>query len=84
MRIEWSPAARASARRFLADQPGMRAIGSLVEGLIADPLPADGFHRGDYHRLRTGAYRVTYVVEADIVTIERVDRSPAADGRQGL
>jgi mRNA-degrading endonuclease RelE of RelBE toxin-antitoxin system len=84
VRLEWSPAGRASARRFLADQPGMRAIGSLVEGLTADPVPADGFHRGDYHRLRTGPYRVIYVIEDDIVTIERVDRSPADGGRQGL
>jgi hypothetical protein len=27
----------------------------------------------DYRRLRVGAYRVMYVVEDDIITIERVD-----------
>jgi mRNA-degrading endonuclease RelE of RelBE toxin-antitoxin system len=33
-----------------------------------------GFHRGRYHRLRTGTYRIMYVVEEDSITIERVDR----------
>ena len=84
MRIEWSPAARASARRYLADQPGLRAIGFLIEDLGTDPFPADGFHRGDYHRLRTGPYRVIYVVQDGIITIERVDRSGGDGGRQGL
>jgi len=34
----------------------------------------EAFHRGDYHRLRAGPYRVVYVVEGEMVTIERVDR----------
>lgn len=74
MRIEWSPAARATARRYMADQDGMRAIGAAVAGLAFDPCPAEGFHRGDYHRLRVGAYRVVYIVEGDLITVERVDR----------
>ena len=74
MRIEWSPAARATARRYLADQDGMRAIGAAVAGLAVDPYPAEGFHRGDYHRLRVGPYRVVYIVEGDLITVERVDR----------
>ena len=74
MRIEWSPAARATARRYMADQDGMRAIGAAVAGLAADPYPDEGFHRGDYHRLRVGPYRVVYVVEGDLITVERVDR----------
>jgi hypothetical protein len=41
VRIEWSPAARASARRYL---------------------------------LKVGRYRIKYVVEDDLITIERVDR----------
>jgi mRNA-degrading endonuclease RelE of RelBE toxin-antitoxin system len=36
--------------------------------------PAEGFHRGDYHRLRVGTYRVMYVIDGDVITIERVDR----------
>jgi mRNA-degrading endonuclease RelE of RelBE toxin-antitoxin system len=72
--IEWSPAARASARRYMADQDGMRAIGAAVASLADDSLPAEGFHAGEYHRLRVGSYRVVYVVEGDLITITRVDR----------
>lgn len=47
---------------------------AAVAGLAGDPYPAEGFHRGDWHRLRVGAYRVLYAVEADLVTVVRVDR----------
>jgi mRNA-degrading endonuclease RelE of RelBE toxin-antitoxin system len=52
----------------------MQAIGAAVSALAADPDPADAFVRGGYRRLKVGAYRIMYVVEADILTIERVDR----------
>jgi hypothetical protein len=42
---------------LMAGQDGMRAIGAAVAGLAVDPYPAEGFHRGDYHRLRVGPYR---------------------------
>jgi ParE toxin of type II toxin-antitoxin system, parDE len=58
----------------MEDQPGMRSIGSAVAALAADPYPADAFHRGDYHRLRVGRYRVVYILEEDLITIGRVDR----------
>ncbi len=74
MRIEWSPAARASARRHMEDQDGMRAIGAAVAALALDPFPPEAFHRGDYHCLRVGRFRVVYVVEIDLITVERVDR----------
>jgi mRNA-degrading endonuclease RelE of RelBE toxin-antitoxin system len=74
VKIEWSPTARASARRCMEDQDGMRSIGRAVAALAADPYPADAFHRGDYHRLRVGRYRVVYVIEGDLITVERVDR----------
>jgi mRNA-degrading endonuclease RelE of RelBE toxin-antitoxin system len=61
----------------MADQDGMRAIGAAVAALAKDPLPVDGFHAGEYHRLRVGAYRVVYVVEDDLITVIRVDRSSA-------
>jgi hypothetical protein len=41
--------------------------------LALEPNPPDAFIRGDYRRLRVGVYRVMYVVEDDIITIERVD-----------
>lgn len=74
MRIEWSPAARASARRYLADQDGMRSIGAAITALTSDPYPPEAFHRGDYHRLRVGRFRVVYVIDGDLITVERVDR----------
>jgi mRNA-degrading endonuclease RelE of RelBE toxin-antitoxin system len=74
MRIEWSPKARASARRYMDDQDGMRAISAAVATLAADPSPPAAFIRGDYRRLRVGPYRVKYVVDDDVITIERVDR----------
>jgi hypothetical protein len=74
VKIEWSPAARASARRYLEDQDGMRQIGAAVAALAADPHPLEAFHRGDYHRLRVGRFRVAYVIDGDLITVERVDR----------
>ena len=74
MTIQWAPTAVASARRYLHDQVGMRAIVAAVDDLAEDPYPAAGFHRGRYHRLRVSAYRVLYVIDGDLITIERVDR----------
>jgi mRNA-degrading endonuclease RelE of RelBE toxin-antitoxin system len=79
VKIEWSPAARASARRYMEDQDGMRAIGAAVAALVLEPYPLEGFHEGEYHRLRAGRFRVIYVVEDDLITVERVDRLD--DGR---
>jgi mRNA interferase RelE/StbE len=73
VRIEWSPKARASARRFMDDQDGMHAIDVAVAALVLDPNPQNAFIRGDYRRLRVGPYRVMYVVDGDVITIERVD-----------
>lgn len=76
MKIEWTPVAVASARRYMHDQDGMRAIGAAVAALADDPYPSppEGFHRGRYHRLRVGVYRIMYVVDEDVITIERVDQ----------
>jgi mRNA-degrading endonuclease RelE of RelBE toxin-antitoxin system len=76
VKIRWTPAAAASARRFTHDQDGMRAIGAAVAGLTEDPLPARAFYRGRYHRLRVDRYRIRYVIDGDVITVERVDRVP--------
>lgn len=76
MKLRWSPAAIASARRYVLDQAGLHAIGSAVGALADDPYPPGGFHRGRYHRLRVGPYRVLYLVDGDLITVERVDRVP--------
>lgn len=52
----------------------MRRIGVAVAALEADPYPPEAFHRGDYHRLRVGRFRVVYVIDGDLITVERVDR----------
>ncbi len=36
----------------------MRAIDAAVAALAGDPYPGEAFHRGEYHRLRVGPYRV--------------------------
>ena len=74
MRIEWSPVALASARRYMADQRGIREVSAAVAALAIDPDPPNAFVRGDYRRLRVGRYRIMYVVDDDLITIERVDR----------
>ena len=58
----------------MSDQKAMRAIGEVVAGLADDPYPPEAFRRGEYHRIRVGSYRVIYIVDDDVITIERVDR----------
>jgi len=74
VKIEWSPAARISAHRYISDQDGMQAIGVAVSALAAAPNPPAAFVRGDYRRLKVGSYRIMHVVEVAVITIERVDR----------
>ncbi|HKA96647.1 MAG TPA: type II toxin-antitoxin system RelE/ParE family toxin [Streptosporangiaceae bacterium] len=74
MRVEWLPTARASARRFMADQAGMRAIGIAVAQLSESPYPPEAFRWGELLRLRVGPYRIMYTVEGDLITILRVER----------
>lgn len=52
----------------------MAAVVTAVDALGADPYPAESFRRGDMHRLRTGPYRIMYMVEGDLITIDRIDR----------
>jgi mRNA-degrading endonuclease RelE of RelBE toxin-antitoxin system len=74
VRAEWSPRAVTTASRFLEDADGMRTVVAALDALAADPYPADSFRWGDMFRLRSGRYRIMYVVENDLITIERVDR----------
>ena len=74
MNIRWSPAAVSLVRSYMHDQDGIRAIGVAVAALAGDRYPPEAFHRGRYHRLRVGRYRVMYFIDSDLITIERVDR----------
>jgi mRNA-degrading endonuclease RelE of RelBE toxin-antitoxin system len=51
----------------------MREIAAAVSALADDPRPPEAFVRGDYRRLKAGPYRVMYVLEDDLITVERVD-----------
>jgi mRNA interferase RelE/StbE len=77
VRVEWLPTARASARRFMTDQAGMRAIGTAVARLSGNPYPPEAFRWGEVLRLRVGPYRIMYTVEGELITILRVDRRGA-------
>ena len=57
----------------MADQEGMRDVGAAVSALADDPSPPEAFVRGAYRRLKIGPYRVMYIVEDELITVERVD-----------
>ena len=57
----------------MADQEGMRAVGAAVSALADNPSPPEAFVRGAYRRLKIGPYRVMYIVEGELITVERVD-----------
>lgn len=74
MKIEWSPAAKRSAARFMRDQDGMRRLLAAIDQLADEPRPLEAFVRGEYHRLRVGPYRVMYLVQDQLITVDHVDR----------
>ena len=39
----------------MCDQAGLHAVVAAVASLTEDPYPAEGFHRGDWHRLQVTA-----------------------------
>jgi hypothetical protein len=71
-------------------QPGMSAVVAALDAVTKDPYPEESFRWGAKHRLRVGKYRIMYVVEGDLITIQRVDRvrgldrGPVEVGRQFL
>jgi mRNA-degrading endonuclease RelE of RelBE toxin-antitoxin system len=74
VRIEWSPRAITTASRFLPDRAGIAAVLEAIDVLAEDPCPARSFAWGEMLRLRVGPYRVMYVVEGDLITVDRIDR----------
>jgi hypothetical protein len=52
-----------------------RETGVAVAGSAENPFPPEGFHRGAYHGLRVGPYRVVYIVDDDaLITAGRLGR----------
>jgi mRNA-degrading endonuclease RelE of RelBE toxin-antitoxin system len=74
VKAEWSPRAIATASRFLEDRTGLEEVLAAVDALTAGPCPPEAFRWGDIYRLHAGRYRIMYVVEDDVITIQRVDR----------
>ncbi len=74
MKVEWSPRAVTTASRFLDDGEGMRAVVAALDALATDPYPAQSFPWGQMQRLRAGKYRIMYIVDGYLVTIDRIDR----------
>ena len=73
MRVRWTPTAAALARRYLRDQEGMRSIGAAVAFLPTTRTRRKRFTEADTTGC-VGQYRVMYVVDGDVITIDRVDR----------
>ncbi len=78
MRVEWSPRAIRAASLFLENPEELTVVLAAVDALADDPYPPESFRWGQVRRLRVGRYRVMYVVEGDLITIDRVGR--VADG----
>jgi hypothetical protein len=78
VRVEWSPGGVTTAPRFLEDGPGLSAVMAALDALAQDPYPEESFRWGDMLRLRVGKYRIMYVIEGDLITIQRVDRVSGA------
>jgi mRNA interferase RelE/StbE len=72
--VEWSPRGVTTASRFLDDTAGMRVVVAALDTLARDPYPAESFRWGNMLRLRVGRYRIMYIVEGDLITIQRIDR----------
>lgn len=63
-----------SLGRYMDDPAGLAEVMDAIDALAADPRPPGSFHRGDYHRLRVGRYRVLYQITKDTVLIRHIAR----------
>ena len=73
-RVTIAEAVALSPSRYLNDPGGLAAVLDAIDALAADPRPAGSVHRGDYHRLRAGRYRVLSEITGDLITATRVGR----------
>lgn len=63
----------------MRDQDGMHRLLAAIDLLAENPRPPEAFARGEYHRLRVGPYRVMYLVQDQLITIDHVDRIAGHD-----
>ena len=66
-----------SLGRYMDDPAGLAEVLSAIDALAGDPRPPASFHRGEYHRLRSGRYRVFYDLTEDTVVVRHIGRVAA-------
>ncbi|MFF8728217.1 type II toxin-antitoxin system RelE/ParE family toxin [Streptomyces sp. NPDC015171] len=69
--IIFEPHALDTAARFLEDDPaGLAKVLDAIDELAHDPRPmASAAYGPDIRRLRVGAYRVLYIIDAAVIRI---------------
>jgi mRNA interferase RelE/StbE len=63
-----------SLGRYMDDPAGLAEVMDAIDALAVGPRPPGSFHRGDYHRLRAGRYRVLYQITEDTVLVRHIAR----------
>ena len=63
--------------RYLDDPAGLAEVLDALDTLADDVRPPGSFHRGEYHRLRIGRYRVLYDITEETVLVRHIARVAA-------
>ena len=63
-----------SLGRYMDEPAGLAEVLDALDTLADDARPPGSFHRGDYHRLRIGRYRVLYDITEEIVLVRHIAR----------
>jgi len=63
--------------RYLDDPAGLAEVLDALDTLADDARPPESFHRGEYHRLRIGRYRVLYDITEETVLVRHIARVAA-------
>jgi len=66
-----------SLGRYLDDPAGLAEVLDALDTLVDDARPPGSFHRGEYHRLRIGRYRVLYDITEEMVLVRHIARVAA-------
>jgi hypothetical protein len=59
------------------DLAGLAEVLDALDTLADDVRPPGSFHRGEYHRLRIGRYRVLYDITEETVLVRHIARVAA-------
>ena len=63
-----------SLGQYMDDLVGLAEVLDALDTLADDARPPGSFHRGEYHRLRIGRYRVLYDITEEIVLVRHIAR----------